>query len=66
MPDSPSQNSVAERCNLTLTSMACAKLLNAKLTSWFWPFTIETAVHIKNHIPHSILPTNKTPFEFWY
>jgi hypothetical protein len=66
VPDSPSQNGVAEQCNLTLTLMAHAMLLNAKLTPWFWPFAIETAIHIKNHVPHSILLTHKTPFEFWY
>ena len=66
VPDSPSQNGVAERCNLTLASMARAMLLDAQLSSWFWPFAIETAVHLKNRVPHSLLPPNKTPFEFWY
>jgi hypothetical protein len=48
VPDSPSQNGVAERCNLTLASMSRAMLLDADLSTWFWLFAIQTAVHIKN------------------
>ena len=66
VPDSPSQNGVAERCNLTLASMARAMLLDAQLSPWFWPFAIETAVHLKNRVPHSLLPPHKTPFEYWF
>jgi hypothetical protein len=66
VPDSPSQNGVAERCNLTLATMARAMLIDADLGDWFWPFAIQTAVHIKNRVPHSSLPPHKTPFEFWY
>ena len=66
VPDSPSQNGVAERSNLTLASMARAMLIDANLSSWFWPFAIQTAVHIKNRVPHSNLPPHTTPFEFWY
>jgi hypothetical protein len=66
VPYSPNQNGVAERCNQTLASMARAMLLDADLTTWFWPFAIQTAVHIKNRVPHSNLPTNTTPFHLWY
>jgi len=66
VPDSPSQNGVAERCNLTLASMTRALLIDADLSDWFWPFAIQTAVHIKNRVPHSSLPPHKTPFELWY
>ena len=66
VPDAPNQNGVAERCNLTLASMARALLLDASLTEWFWPFAILTAVHLKNRVPHSNLPPGKTPFEFWH
>ena len=66
IPDTPNQNGVAERCNLTLASMARALLLDANLTEWFWPFAILTAVHLKNRVPHSNLPPAKTPFEFWH
>jgi len=41
-------------------------LIDADLSSWFWPYAIQTAVHIKNRVPHSNLPPHTTPFEFWY
>ena len=66
VPDSPSQNGVAERCNLTLASLARAMLLDANLSEWSWPFAIQTAAHIKNRVPHSNLPPHTTPFQFWY
>ena len=66
VPDTPNQNSVAERSNLTLASMARAMLLDADLSSWFWPFAIQTAVHIKNRVPHSNLPLHVTPYELWH
>jgi hypothetical protein len=66
VPDAPSQNGVAERCNLTLGSMARAMLIDADLSSWFWPFAIQAAVHIKNRVPHSNLPPHQTPFQFWH
>ena len=58
VPDSPNQNGIAERSNQTLTCMTCAMLLDADLSSWFWPFAIQTAIHIKNCVPHSNLPTH--------
>ena len=64
VPDSPSQNGVAERCNLTLISMAHAMLLDANLSSWYWPFAIEAAAYLKNCIPHRLLLPHKTPFKF--
>jgi hypothetical protein len=66
VPDAPSQNGVAEHCNLTLASMVHTLLIDADLSDWFWPFAIQVAVHIKNRVLHSILPPNKTPFEFWH
>jgi hypothetical protein len=66
VPDTPSQNGVAERCNLMLASMARAMLLDANLSEWYWPFAVHAAVHIKNRVPHSNLPSDKTPFEFWH
>ena len=66
VPDSPNQNGVAERSNQTLACMARAMLLDANLSSWFWPFAVQTAVHIKNRVPHSNLPPHTTPYELWY
>lgn len=66
VPDSPPQNGVAERTNLTVGSMARAMLIDADLSDFFWPFATQAAVHIKNRVPHSALPANTTPFELWY
>ena len=66
IPDSPPQNGVAERTNLTIGSMSRAMLLDADLSDYFWPFATQAAVHIKNRVPHSILPPDKTPFKFWH
>ena len=66
VPNSPSQNGIAKRCNLMLASMARAMLINANLSDWFWPFAIQTTTHIKNRVPHSALPPHQTPFEFWH
>jgi hypothetical protein len=66
IPDSPSQNGVAERTNLTIGSMARAMLIDADLKDYFWPFATQAAVHLKNRVPHSSLPPDKTPFELWH
>jgi hypothetical protein len=66
VPDSPNQNGVAERMNLTLASMSHAILIDTDLTSWFWPFAIQTAIHIKNRVPHSNLLAHSTPYQLWY
>ena len=41
-------------------------LLDANLSTWYWPFAVQAAVHIKNRVPHSHLLSDKTPFEFWH
>lgn len=41
-------------------------LIDANLRDYFWPFTVLTAVHIKQRVPHSALPPNTTPFELWF
>ena len=66
VPDSPSQNGVAERTNLTICSMARAMLIDSDLRDFFWPFAVLTAVHIKQRLPHASLPPNTTPFELWF
>jgi hypothetical protein len=40
VPDSPPQNGVAERTNLTICSMARAMLIDADLRDYFWPFAV--------------------------
>jgi hypothetical protein len=66
IPDSPPQNGVAERTNLTICSMACAMLIDANLRDFFWPFAVLTATHIKQRVPHSSLPQGITPFHLWF
>lgn len=66
VPDSPPQNGVAERTNLTICSMARAMLIDANLRDFFWPFAVLAAVHIKQRIPHSSLPSDITPFHLWF
>jgi len=66
MPDSPSQNGVAECANHTICSMACAMLIDTNLCDFFWLFAVLAATHIKQRVPHTSLPPNTTPFELWF
>ena len=66
VPDSPPQNGVAERTNLTICSMARAMLIDANLRDFFWPFAVMAATHIKQRVPHSNIPDGTTPFELWF
>lgn len=38
-------------------------LVDANLPHWFWPLVAQACVHIKNRLPHSSLPPDKTPIE---
>jgi hypothetical protein len=58
--------SLARLSGLTIGSMARAMLINADLKDYFWPFATQAAVHIKNRVPHSSLPPDKTPFKLWH
>jgi hypothetical protein len=64
--DSPPQNGVAERTNLTICNMARAMLVDSNLRDYFWPFAVLATTHIKQRVPHSSLPNNTTPFEMWF
>lgn len=66
VPDASPQNGVAERMNLTATSMARAMLLEANLSDFFWPFAIQAAFHIKCRVPHSALDADVMPFQLWH
>ena len=66
IPGSSVQNGVAERANWTVCGMACAMLIHFNMSNYFWPFTVQAAVHIKNCVPHFALNTNKTPFEILF
>jgi hypothetical protein len=41
-------------------------LVDANMPSFFWPLAAQAAVHTKNHLPHSALPSDTTPFEQWF
>jgi hypothetical protein len=62
-PYSPQQNGVAEHYNRTVTEMTRAMLIDAKLSTFFWPLAIECANHLKNRLTHASLPSNTTPYE---
>jgi hypothetical protein len=66
VPDSPPQNGIAERTNLTICSMARAMLIDTNLQDFFWPFTVLASTHIKQRVPHSALPPDATPFSLWF
>ena len=66
VPDSPPQNGVTKRTNLTVATMARAMLIDASLSDYFWLFATQATIYIKNRVPHSALPPDKTPFELWH
>jgi hypothetical protein len=66
VPDSPPQNGVTKRTNLTICSMARAMLIDVDLHDYFWPFAVLAATHIKQHVPHTSLPPNMMPFQLWF
>ena len=63
VPDASPQNGVSEHANWTVGSMSRAMLLDGDMSDFFWPFAALTAVHIKVRVPHSAIPSEKTPFE---
>lgn len=63
IPESPQQNGVSERHNLTIMAMARAMLLDADLSNFFWPLAVSASVHIKNRMPHSALAGHISPHE---
>jgi hypothetical protein len=62
--DTPEQNGVAERANLTLMEKVRAMLKEAGLPLKFWGEGLHTAVFLKNMSPTVAVP-NMVPFEAW-
>ena len=60
-PDTPQQNGVAERKNLTLLEIARALMFETHIPICFWPETIATATYLTNRLPTKIL-NFQTPF----
>lgn len=55
---------MSERLNRTLEEGARAALLDSKLSTYYWPFAVQYAMHVKNRLPHSAVHF-KIPFELW-
>jgi hypothetical protein len=64
-PYSPQQNGVAERYNRTLAEMSRSMLLEQGLATYYWPFAVDTANHLKNRITHKSLLPDTTPYELF-
>ena len=64
-PHTPQENSVAERVNWTLVTMAIVMLksIESKISCTAWPYTIQHATLIKNISLHSSLPDSTSPYE---
>jgi len=56
----PSQNGLAERPNLTLSTMVRCLLHSAALGPEYWSFAVLHAVYLKNRLPHSAM--GATPY----
>ncbi|KAA0058244.1 gag/pol protein [Cucumis melo var. makuwa] len=62
-PGTPQQNGVSERRNRTLLDMVRSMMSYAQLSSSFWGYAVETAVHILNNVPSKSV--SETPFKLW-
>jgi transposase InsO family protein len=62
--ETPQQNGVVERKNITVMEMARTMLNESRLNNIFWPQVVHTVVHILNRI---LLRNNtdKTPYQLW-
>lgn len=65
VPESPSQNGVAERANRVLTEMVRCMILDGGMPSAAWAEAIQSAAYIRNRAASSATPA-ATPFELMY
>jgi hypothetical protein len=63
-PDTPQQNGVTERMNMTLMEKARCMLNGVELGQEFWAEAVGTACYLVNRSPSSTLD-DKTPQEVW-
>ena len=61
---SPELNGIAERINSTLVSRARTMLIDAGISTKFWPWAMRYSAYIYNRIPHSSIEF-KTPYELY-
>jgi hypothetical protein len=64
-PYSPQQNSVVERRNQTVVTMARTLLKQRRLPTQFWGEAMVNAVHLLNQAPTKAL-SGMTPYEAWH
>ena len=62
-PETPQQNGVAERRNMTLLDMVRSMLSYSALPISFWGYALNTAMYLLNLVPSKSVP--KTPVELW-
>src|SRR5271169_498060 len=64
-PYTPESNGIAERINRTLLEMMRSMLYQANLPNRFWTYALDTAVYLKNRLPHASI-RHRTPFEMFH
>ncbi|GJR76495.1 putative ribonuclease H-like domain-containing protein [Tanacetum coccineum] len=62
--NTPQQNGVAERRNMTLIEAARTMLVDSKLPTTFWAEAVSTACYVQNRVL-VVKPHNKTPYELF-
>lgn len=63
-PDSPQQNGIAERKNLTIMNDTRAYMAASGLRKDLWPYAVKFAVYVQNRLPNAARG-GKTPEELW-
>jgi hypothetical protein len=62
-PDTPQQNSVAERLNRTLHEMANSMMIHASMSLRLWGEAMQAATDLRNRAPTAALEGSVTPLE---
>ena len=63
-PESPQQNGIAERKNLTIMNDARTYMAASNLRKDLWPYAVKYAVYVRNRLPNASRG-GKTPEELW-
>ncbi len=61
----PHQNGISERFNRTILNLVRSMLSHRAVPKRFWAEALSTAVHIRNRVTSSTLPSNLTPYHIW-
>ena len=65
-PDTPQQNSIAERHIRSVVDIGRTILLRSGLARKWWGEAMLTAVKLSNMVTHAALPPNFTPYQLWH